>query len=39
MGFCEQLHNTILNEFYQSALRRKIYKPLEELQAGNNTNA
>ena len=32
-GICERFHKTILNEFYQSALRRKIYKTVDELQA------
>lgn len=31
-GICERFHKTILQEFYQSALRRKIYNKLEELQ-------
>lgn len=31
-GICERFHKTILNEFYQPALRRKIYGSLEELQ-------
>lgn len=32
-GICERFHKTILNEFYQVAFRRKIYRTLEELQA------
>lgn len=32
-GICERFHKTILNEFYQTAFRRKIYKSIEELQA------
>ncbi|MBA52833.1 MAG: IS481 family transposase [Pseudomonadales bacterium] len=32
-GICERFHKTVLNEFYQSALRRKIYKTVDELQA------
>lgn len=32
-GICERFHKTILQEFYQPALRRKIYSTLEELQA------
>ncbi len=32
-GICERFHRTILENFYQPALRRKIYKSLEELQA------
>lgn len=31
-GICERFHKTILNEFYQVALRKKIYHTLEELQ-------
>jgi len=31
-GICERFHKTILNEFYQVALRKKIYRSLEELQ-------
>lgn len=31
-GICERFHKTILNEFYQIALRKKIYNHLEELQ-------
>jgi transposase InsO family protein len=31
-GICERFHKTILQEFYQPALRRKIYGSLEELQ-------
>ena len=31
-GICERFHKTILDEFYQSALRRKIYSSIEELQ-------
>ena len=32
-GICERFHKTILQEFYQPALRRKIFGSLEELQA------
>jgi transposase InsO family protein len=32
-GICERFHRTILNEFYQTAFRRKIYKSIEELQS------
>ncbi|HKK71343.1 MAG TPA: IS481 family transposase [Candidatus Krumholzibacteria bacterium] len=32
-GICERFHKTILEEFYQVALRRKIYTSIEELQA------
>ena len=31
-GICERFHKTILTEFYQVALRKKIYRSLEELQ-------
>lgn len=31
-GICERFHKTILQEFYQVAFRKKIYKTLEELQ-------
>lgn len=32
-GICERFHKTILNEFYQVTLRKKIYSSVEELQA------
>jgi transposase InsO family protein len=32
-GICERFHRTVLQEFYQIAFRKKIYKTLEELQA------
>jgi hypothetical protein len=32
-GICERFHKTILAEFYQVALRKKIYRSIEELQA------
>jgi len=32
-GICERFHKTILQEFYQPALRRKIYGSMDELQA------
>lgn len=32
-GICERFHKTILQEFYQVAFRRKIYRSVEELQA------
>lgn len=32
-GICERFHQTIKNEFYASAFRRKLYRSLEELQA------
>jgi len=32
-GICERFHKTILEEFYQVALRKKIYSTLEELQS------
>lgn len=31
-GICERFHKTLLNEFYQPALRRAIYHSIEELQ-------
>lgn len=31
-GICERFHKTILQEFYQPALRRKIYGTIDELQ-------
>ena len=31
-GICERFHKTILNEFYQVALRKKIYQTIDELQ-------
>lgn len=31
-GIVERFHRTILNEFYQTAFRKKIYSTLEELQ-------
>jgi transposase InsO family protein len=32
-GICERFHKTILQEFYQVAFRRKLYRSIEELQA------
>lgn len=32
-GICERFNKTILQEFYQVALRRKLYHTIEELQA------
>ena len=32
-GICERFHQTIQNEFYASAFRRKLYHSLEQLQA------
>ena len=32
-GICERFHQTILNEFYRIAFRKKIYSDLETLQA------
>lgn len=32
-GICERFNKTILNEFYQVALRRKLYHSIAELQA------
>jgi len=31
-GICERFHKTVLEEFYQVALRKKIYASVEELQ-------
>jgi transposase InsO family protein len=31
-GICERFHKTILQDFYQVAFRKKIYRTLEELQ-------
>jgi transposase InsO family protein len=31
-GICERFHKTVLEEFYQVALRKKIYRTVEELQ-------
>jgi transposase InsO family protein len=31
-GICERFHRTILNEFYQVAFRKKIYRRVEEMQ-------
>ena len=31
-GICERFHKTILQEFYQVAFRKKIYKQINELQ-------
>jgi transposase InsO family protein len=31
-GICERFHRTILEEFYQSAFRKKIYNTIDELQ-------
>lgn len=32
-GICERFHKTILEEFYQTAFRKKLYESLEALQA------
>ena len=32
-GICERFHQTIQNEFYATAFRRKLYTSLEQLQA------
>lgn len=32
-GICERFHKTILQEFYQPALRRKVFESIEELQS------
>lgn len=31
-GICERFHKTVLNEFYQVAFRKKIFRSIEELQ-------
>ena len=31
-GICKRFHKTVLSEFYQVWLRKKIYRTLEELQ-------
>lgn len=31
-GICERFHKTILNEFYQTTFRKKIYNNIEDLQ-------
>ena len=31
-GICERFHQTIQNEFYANAFRRKVYRSLEQLQ-------
>jgi hypothetical protein len=32
-GICERFHQTVLNEFYRVAFRKKLYTTLEQLQA------
>ena len=32
-GICERFHKTVLNEFYRVALRKKVYRSIDELQA------
>ena len=32
-GICERFHKTILQEFYQVAFRKKLYRSIEELQS------
>ena len=32
-GICERFHQTIQNEFYASAFRRKLYHSIEQIQA------
>ncbi|MCC8996630.1 MAG: IS481 family transposase [Nitrosomonas sp.] len=36
-GICERFHQTLQNEFYANAFRRKIYHSLEELQSDVDT--
>ena len=31
-GICERFHQTVLNEFYRVAFRKKLYRDLETLQ-------
>ncbi len=31
-GICERFHRTMLNEFYQVAFRKKLYRSLDEIQ-------
>jgi len=31
-GICERFHKTMLNEFYRTAFRKKIYQTLDKLQ-------
>lgn len=31
-GICERFHQTLQNEFYSTAFRKKVYSSLEELQ-------
>ena len=31
-GICERFHKTVLQEFYQSALRKKVYESIDDLQ-------
>ena len=31
-GICERFHKTVLQEFYQTTFRKKIYKTMEDLQ-------
>lgn len=35
-AICERFHKTILNEFYQTTFRKKLYSTLEELQTDLN---
>ena len=32
-GICERFHKTVLDEFYRVALRKRLYRTIEELQA------
>ncbi len=36
-GICERFHKTVLQEFYQVAFRKKVYRTLDELQADLDT--
>jgi len=33
-GICERFHKTVLQEFYQPALRKKVYESVDQLQKG-----
>jgi transposase InsO family protein len=36
-GICERFHKTVLQEFYQVAFRKKVYRALDELQTDLDT--
>ena len=35
-GICERFHKTVIQEFYQITIRKKIYHTLEQVQKGLN---